>query len=281
MDPDTRRALDRVGDADVDAYEHDGARCLRGIFGRKWLDLIAEGIERDLRDPGPYGRVQSPPDDPGFFYTDYCMWRRIPELGRFALESPAGAVAARLMRSERVGFFFDGLFVKEPGTRKASDWHQDQIYYNVDGRQALVMWIPIDPVDRETCLQTIRGAHRWPQRFERRMLDDGRDLSSGGDGGAFVPVPDVESRREDYDIMSFDMEPGDLLAFHAMMLHGARGNASPTRRRRALQTTWLGDDAVYGERPGDVEPHITGHDFKPGDRLIDVESVFPRVWPRG
>ena len=280
MDTETARALARVSDADIDTYERDGAHCLRQVFEPKWLDLIARGIERDLRDPGPYGRVQSPPDDPGFFYTDYYMWRRIPELRRFALESPAGAVAARLMRSERVGFFFDGLFVKEPGTLKESAWHQDQVYYNVDGDQALVMWIPIDPVDEETCLQTVRGAHRWPQRFERRMLNDSRDISFGENGGDYVPVPDIESRREDYEIMSFDMEPGDVIAFHPMMLHGARGNPSPTRRRRALQATWLGDDAVYGERPGDVEPHITGHVFEPGDCLIDVESVFPPVWPR-
>ena len=280
MDAEVARALARVSEADIEAYARDGACCLRQVFEWKWLDLVAFGIERDLRDPGPYGRVQSPPDDPGFFYTDYYMWRRIPELRRFALESPAGAVAARMMRSERVGFFFDGLFVKEPGTLKASAWHQDQIYYNVDGNQALVMWIPVDPVDRESCLQTVRGAHRWPQRFERRMLNDGRDISFGEDGGDYVPVPDIESRREEFDIMSFDMEPGDVIVFHPMMLHGARGNPSATRRRRALQATWLGDDAVYGERPGDVEPHITGHDFKPGDCLIDVESVFPRVWPR-
>ena len=160
MDAEVRRALASVSDADVDAYERDGARCLRQVFESKWLDLIESGIERDLRDPGPYGRVQSPPDDPGFFYTDYYMWRRIPELRRFALESPAGAVAARLMRSERVGFFFDGLFVKEPGTRKASAWHQDQVYYNVDGEQALVMWIPVDSVSADTSLRTVRGAHR-------------------------------------------------------------------------------------------------------------------------
>ena len=209
------------------------------------------------------------------------MWRRIPELRRFALESPAGAVAARMMRSERVGFFFDGLFVKEPGTRKESAWHQDQIYYNVDGDQALVMWIPVDAVDEGTSLQTVRGAHRWPQRFERRMLNDGRDIFPRRRRGRLRPG-------------AGHREPPRGLRHHVFR-HGARRRHRlpsddaarrarqsflPTRRRRALQATWLGDDAVYGERPGDVEPHISGHDFKPGDCLIDVESVFPRVWPR-
>ena len=269
-----------VSKADVEAYERDGAVCLRSVFESTWLDLIGEGIEKDLADPGPYGRIQSTPEDPGFYYTDYYMWRRIPELERFALESPSGALAAELMRSRRVGLFFDGLFVKEPGTAKKSPWHQDQIYYNVDGNQIVVMWVPVDPVDEASCLELVKGSHQWCRQFERRMTNDGRDLSLGEDDGEYEPVPDIDAQRESYEILSWDMGPGDCIAFHPMMLHGANGNHSLTRRRRALQTTWLGDDAVYGIRPGDVEPHITGHCFESGDCLIDVESVFPRVWPR-
>ena len=67
--------------------------------------------------------------------------------------------------------------------------------------------------------------------------------------------------------------------FHPLCLHGASGNPLPIRRR-AIQTVFLGDDCVYGERMEEVEPRIEGHDFKKGDRLGDVESVFPKVWPR-
>jgi len=70
--------LDRVGEDDVRTLERDGAVCLRGVYGRRWLDLVAEGIERDLADPGPYGRRQSDAVDRGVFFTDYYMWRRIP-----------------------------------------------------------------------------------------------------------------------------------------------------------------------------------------------------------
>ena len=277
MIDDVERALGRVTEQDIQTYETDGTVCLRGVFGGTWLELIAAGIERDLADPGPYGRTQSAADDPGFYYTDYYMWRRIPELKKFALESPGGAVAACLMRSKQVNYFFDGLFVKEPKTTKESQWHQDQVYYNVDGDQVVVLWIPVDPVTRETCLELIKASHKWNRWFVPRMLKDDRDISSGS--SMFEPLPDINGHREDYEILSWDMAPGDCIAFHPMMLHGSQGNSSPDRRRRALQTTWLGDDAVYGERPGDVEPHITGHDFGPGDRL-DVETVFPKVWPR-
>jgi ectoine hydroxylase-related dioxygenase (phytanoyl-CoA dioxygenase family) len=270
--------LARITEATICAFEQDGAILLRQVYGEKWIRLIEAGIERDLEDPGPYGRVQSGPDDPGRFFTDYYMWRRIPELRRFALEGPGGAIAARLTRSWQINYFYDGLFVKEGGTAKPTLWHQDQPYYNVDGTRLVIMWIPVDPVPRETSLQLVRGSHRWGRWFVPKFVKDDRTLA--GADNRYEPVPDIDGERDRYDIISWDVEPGDCIAFHPMMLHGAPGNDRLTQRRRAISTTWLGDDAVYGERQAEVEPRIEGHRFTPGDRLT-VESVFPRVWPRG
>ena len=63
-----------------------------------------------------------------------------------------------------------------------------------------------------------------------------------------------------------------------MMLHGAAGNTLKIRRR-AHQSTWLGDDCVYGARQVEVEPRIEGRPFKNGERLTDP-AIFPQVWPR-
>ena len=272
------RVLEKIGDDDVAAFERDGAVPLRAVFEAKWLDLIATGLERALMEPGPYSRTPSTEGDPGRFHTDYYMWHRVPELERFAVESPAGAVAARLLRSHQINFFFDGLFVKEPGTTTHSDWHQDQPSYNVDGSQVVVIWIPIDPIAKPSSLELVRGSHRWGKWFSPGYFSgDERDHDPADD--VFEPQPDINAERSRYDILSWDMQPGDCIAFHALMLHGAQGNASQERRRRALSTTWLGDDAVFGERPFEPDPVIEGHQFKQGERL-DVEPLFPRVWPR-
>lgn len=266
-----------IGDREVAAFERDGAVCLRGALGPEWVALITRGIERALREPGPYARVQSAPDDPGHFHTDYYMWRRVPELERFARDGPGGEIAARLLRSTEVNFFYDGLFVKEPGTLKPSLWHQDQVYYNVDGAKVMVLWIPVDPVARDSCLELVRGSHLWGRSFLPKMIKNDRPLS--GAEGRFEPVPDIDGTRDDYEILSWDMAPGDCIAFSAMVLHGSPGNRSARRRRRVISTTWLGDDTVYGERPGEVEPRIEGRAFHPGERLDDP-TVFPKVWPR-
>jgi ectoine hydroxylase-related dioxygenase (phytanoyl-CoA dioxygenase family) len=277
LDAECAEALGRISEDTIDAFERDGAVILRRMYGPEWIRLIEAGIERDLRDPGPYARVQSGSDDPGRFFTDYYMWRRIPELERFARESPGGAIAARLTRSRQINYFYDGLFVKEPGTTKPTLWHQDQPYYNVDGTRLVIMWIPVDPVDRTTCLQLVRGSHRWGRWFVPKFVKDDRTLT--GADSRFEPVPDIDAEPDRYELLAWDLAPGDCIAFHPMMLHGAPGNDRATRRR-AISTTWLGDDAVYGERQAEVEPRIEGHPFRPGERLT-VESVFPRVWPRG
>jgi len=75
------------------------------------------------------------------------------------------------------------------------------------------------------------------------------------------------------------MAPGDVIAFHALTLHGASGNLSTSRRRRAWATRWCGDDARYAARVGQVSPPLEGHGLKPGDRL-ECE-LFPKVLDRG
>ena len=59
-----------------------------------------------------------------------------------------------------------------------------------------------------------------------------------------MPVPDPDA--EGMKILEWDMEPGDAVAFHYGILHGARGNETK-KRRRAFSLRLVGDDARYVE----------------------------------
>lgn len=106
----------RVTERDVETYERDGVVCLRGVFDQHWIDLLGEGVEKDIRAPGPLHTLQQTGADPGFFLTDFCMAQRIPEFREFLVDSPAAEIAARIMRSQRINFFYDAIWVKEQGT---------------------------------------------------------------------------------------------------------------------------------------------------------------------
>ena len=98
---------------------------------------------------------------------------------------------------------------------------------------------------------------------------------TGTQGGE--PVPDIDANRAAYDIVGFDVEAGDAIIFSAWTLHGSPGNASRTKRRVALSTRWLGDDAIWAPHPG-ADPTVTQADvnIQPGSAPADNDR-FPLV----
>ncbi|MCZ6797186.1 MAG: hypothetical protein O7D36_04460, partial [Gammaproteobacteria bacterium] len=45
---------------------------------------------------------------------------------------------------------------------------------------------------------------------------------------------------------------------HFLTVHGAPSNQSALHRRRGFSARWLGDDAVYAQRSGEISPPFPG-----------------------
>lgn len=255
----------------IDTYQKDGVVLIKGLFADH-VETLRAGVERNMTEPGPYAAENLKAGEGGRFFDDYCNWTRIPEFEEVIRTSAAAAVAADLMGSNRVQVFHDHVLVKEPGTTKATPWHQDGPYYFVDGRQNVSFWSPLDPV-REASLRCVAGSHSWPKPVvPTRWL---AETNFFPDSDAYIPVPDPDA--EGMDIREWEMEPGDAVAFNYGVLHGARGN-SAARRRRAFSLRLLGDDARYVQRPGPTSPPFPGHDMQPGQILR--EDWFPVIYQR-
>jgi len=89
--------LTGIGDADVAAYRRDGVVRLRGQFDERWIERMRAAIERDLAAPGPSATHFAEGSSAGRFFGDMFMWKSDPDFRAAALESPAPAIAARLM----------------------------------------------------------------------------------------------------------------------------------------------------------------------------------------
>ena len=137
-----------ISEAQIEAFQLNGAVCLRGIMDASWLELLREGVERNLERPSALHTVQTLADEPGFFLSDICMAQEIGQFREFILNGPAAELGARLMRSQQASFWADTLWVKHAGTPKRTRWHQDQPFFWVDGQQMCVIWWPLDPVAR-------------------------------------------------------------------------------------------------------------------------------------
>ncbi len=255
---------------DIDTFQRDGVVLIRGLFADQ-VDTLRRGVDANMAAPGPYASNNDKPGETGRFFDDYCNWQRIPEFAEAIRSSPAAEVAADLMQSRSAQLFHDHVLVKEPGTSMATPWHQDGPYYFVEGRQTVSFWSPLDPVTDAT-LRCVAGSHRWEKPVLPTRWVKGDAFF---DPAPYMPVPDPDA--EAMDVREWPMQPGDAVAFNYAILHGARGNASDSRRR-AFSLRLVGDDARYTERPGPTSPPFPGHGMATGDRLR--EDWFPILFER-
>jgi len=263
-----------LSESEVQAYEQDGAVCVRGLFSAGELATIERGIERNLAQPGALGQVASGSDDPGRFFEDFCNWQRIPEYETIIRTSRIAQVAGELMRSHRVRFYHDHLLVKEPGTRQRTPWHQDQPYYNVDGRQNVSVWIPVDPVPAASTLKFVAGSHRGPWYVPLSFRDSQAKWFQPGE---LQDLPDVDGHPGDFRVLGWELAPGDAVCFHMLALHASEG-VGGTHRRRVLSLRFLGDDARHAPRRWRTSPEFPGLDreLPPGAPM--EHPLFPVVW---
>jgi ectoine hydroxylase-related dioxygenase (phytanoyl-CoA dioxygenase family) len=254
-------------------FERDGAVCVRGAFDADMVGLATEAIEQNLAALSPLAKRASADDD-GAFVEDFCNWQRLPAMERFIRESPAAAIAAELTRSSTIRLFHDHVLVKEPGTRQRTPWHQDQPYYNVDGRQNASMWFPVDPVARESTLEFVAGTHRGPWYMPRTFLDQ---RAAWFPEGSLAELPDVDSGE--WDVIGWELEPGDAVFFDMLTVHGSGGVSGPNRRR-VLSVRFLGDDMVHAPREWRTSPPFPGLEDELAAGAPMDHPLFPILWQR-
>lgn len=261
----------RINDTQINAFQNDGVVLIKGLF-KDWVNQIRAGIEHNMKEPGPYAAENLNEGESGRFFDDYCNWTRIPEFENVIRNSDAAKVAAKLMQSKTAQIFHDHVLVKEPGTSKPTPWHQDSPYYFVDGNQNVSFWSPMDKVTSAT-LRCVAKSHLWTKPvLPTRWLSEDNFYP---DKEKYLPVPDPDNEPEKYEILEWEMEPGDAVAFNYKILHGARGNNLPSRRR-AFSLRFVGDDARYISRPGPTSPPFPGHNMKDGEKLRN--DWFPVIY---
>ena len=214
-------------DEAVAAFARDGVVCLRSVLDAGQVAVAADAIGDVLARPGPLAQVASAADDPGAFTEDFCRWQEIAQIEQLARHSRVAEAAAALMATPRVRFYYDHVLVKEGGTRQRTPWHQDQPYYNIDGR-GVSAWIPVDPVPADGCLELVAGSHRGPWLMPRTFL---RKEARWFPEGSLAELPDIDADPAAFDIRRFALEPGDAIFFDFLTVHGAPGFSYPGRRR--------------------------------------------------
>ncbi|MDE0310586.1 MAG: phytanoyl-CoA dioxygenase family protein [Acidiferrobacterales bacterium] len=266
-----------VADELIEKYREDGAVLIPGLFS-DWVSQLRNGLQRNLDAPNDYAFPceSIPAGTPGRFFDSYCNWMLIPEYFDHVTKSCAASVAGQLMRSDESQFFHDHAFCKEPGTQAATPWHQDMPYYCVDGKQTVSLYVALDKTPAEVAVRFVKGSHLWNRLFHPVSFLDGEDFESAEKH--LEAAPDVNQDHGDFEVLAWDLQPGDCIAFHFLTLHGTTAGKIKARRR-AVSTRWLGDDVTYCERAIETSPPFPDIGLEPGQRMRT--DWFPVLWRRG
>jgi ectoine hydroxylase-related dioxygenase (phytanoyl-CoA dioxygenase family) len=263
-----------VSPDDVAAFQADGAVVLRGLLTPAEVELLRAGIDENLAHPSPRAKVASASDDPGFFVEDFCCWLDNDRYRRFIFGSALGEAGGLLMQSGSARLYHDHMLTKEPGTRQRTPWHQDQPYYNIEGRQNCSFWIPVDPVARESTLEFVAGSHSGPWLMPRSFL---ASEAKWFPEGSLADLPDIEADRSRYRILGWALEPGDAVCFHMLTLHATAGVAAG-QRRRVFSVRLLGDDIRHTPRRWKTSPDFPGLAAELAAGAPMEHRLFPLLW---
>lgn len=261
----------KLTDNEIQKYQDDGVVMLKNVIEPNWLAMVESGIEEARKKSSLMGKFMSREVDG--YQMDIFLWKRVDILRDLIYYGPFANWAKQLMGANEVRFFYDQMFIKEPGTDAPTPWHQDLSFWPISGEQICSFWIPCDPVNRESSgLLYVKGSHKWPQRFKAISPD----YVSAIIDDSMADIPDINANPHQYELLDWEMEPGDMLVFHPLTLHGSYGNTSRTRRRRALALRWVGDDVVFTPTEKRMPIHYK-HDSVVGGPLRG--AAFPRILP--
>jgi ectoine hydroxylase-related dioxygenase (phytanoyl-CoA dioxygenase family) len=260
-------------------YRRDGVLILRQALHPEWLLLVELGLQRVMGNGGQ-AKHTFYDGQPNQFLETVRNFEVTPEIQRLMFDSPIVEMMSELLDSDEIWLYSDEFFIKGPGAGR-TPWHQDLPYWPMAGAMIASMWITLDPLDQEYCLEFVPGSHRQTMYdgFNPRVVNE--DTRAPFYGAELPQLPDIEAHREEWTIVSWDITPGDVVLVHPGVLHG--GGPTPTDgKRRTLTVRCYGTDIVYDTRPSTrpTVPLTPGLSLQlsPGDPLR--HPWYPQLKPK-
>jgi ectoine hydroxylase-related dioxygenase (phytanoyl-CoA dioxygenase family) len=273
---------------EIETYHRDGVLLLPGMFDKDWIELLSKGLDANIEAPTRRSRIWYKDTSGRSMFYDHTAWQGIEEYRKFIFNSPAAQICGQLMRSTTINFFFDSVFVRSTGTQFETPWHQDEPYWSVEGYDACSIWMPLGPVKQKNALSFVPGSHRLKTVFKQYNFGDLNPVRKKNvDQVDFSDIaeqefPDINADPKRFGVVSWDMQPGDCIAFNGRTMHGGSGKLDDDCELRVFTTKWVGDDVRIKFRDCGMDPDHSADmiekDLKPGDR--PGTNLYPRIWTR-
>lgn len=209
-----------ISDSAVADYARNGYVLIRGM-----LDPVEVGLlSRAAREDRVLDQKSFQKGDGEGGLIRLSLWNHPTDTiyGMIARSKSIVESAEKLLGDEAY-HYHSKMIMKDARVGGAWTWHQDYGYWYQNGvlsPNLTSAYIAVDPATRENgCLQVIRASHTLG-RIEHKLAGD----QAGADPQR------VERILERYELVHVEMSPGDVLYFHANMLHRSDQNRSDNPR---------------------------------------------------
>jgi ectoine hydroxylase len=209
-----------ISDELAAAYAADGFVLIRQMLDAEEIELLSRAAREDRtldeksfkKGDGEGGVVR------------LSLWNHPTDTiyGMIARSKSIVESAEKLLGDEAY-HYHSKMIMKDAQVGGAWTWHQDYGYWYQNGVIAPNLasaYIAVDRATRENgCLQVIRGSHTLG-RIDHQLTGD----QAGADQAR------VEEILKRYELVYVEMAPGDVLFFHANLLHRSDQNRSNNPR---------------------------------------------------
>ncbi|MGH9618750.1 MAG: phytanoyl-CoA dioxygenase family protein [Bryobacteraceae bacterium] len=204
----------------LSAYERDGFVFARQMFDSEEIGLLRRAAKEDRAlDQHSFGR-----GDGEGGTVRLSLWNHPGDTiyGMFARCHTVVNSAEMLLAGE-VYHYHSKMIMKDAKVGGAWAWHQDYGYWYQNGVLFPLLtsaFIAVDPATRENgCMQLLKGSH---------LMGRIDHVLTGEQAGA--DLDRVHEAQKRLELVYAEMEPGDVLFFHANLLHRSDQNRSENPR---------------------------------------------------
>lgn len=265
-------------------FQRDGAVHIPQMLTEGEMAIVEKVFAFACEHPGP--QAFDKPATGKFVYVDnglVHLWQDEPYQALFSI--PAfGKVSAALFGDPDIWFINEQVTWKQGGSKR-TPFHQDTRYFNYDGPDQVQFWVSLGDLNIENSLEFIRNSHTGPvyghiQDSETRLGEKPEMPPLHG-----RPIHEnIEAKRDAYEILSWPVKRGDVLAFHPTTIHGGAPDKSDLSRR-SLTLRCCGKHTVRVPTPEAMGEGIGDHGIygelekKPLGTPVHTLDLPVRIWP--
>ena len=164
---------------------------------------------------------------------------------------------AKLLHSTYLQFYNAQLWKKHARSCDPTEIHRDYTAFDMMGLKSACAWISPEPVRHEhSAFQVIPGSHKGVDHTTKHWID--KDYYA----------------RDNYNLVTLEIEPKDIIIIDLRLSHAATPNISDVDRY-AMTLRYLGDDLRYYNRP---QKHRFGARAEISDGELYPIGRHPIIW---